>query len=329
MQKFINNPENLTHEMLEGLALANPDIITLVQGNLVVNKKLAQADRVTVVTLGGAGNEPAMSGFVGEGMVDIAVIGDIFAAPGPQSCLEALKMADRGHGVILVVLNHTGDMLTGNLVMKQAEKLGLQVRKIVVQEDIAEAARDNLAERRGLVGCVPLCKIIGAAAADGKSLEEVAALAQKFAADMATLAVMAASATHPVTGEKLKPVEAGMMEIGVGLHGEGGAVQQLATADATAALMLDALLNDLAVTAGEKLLLIVNGSGATTLMEQLVIFRACYALLSEKGIEVAASAVGELLTVQDVAGFELFIARMDEQLLSYWNAPCRTPYYKN
>ena len=119
MKKFINDPENLTSELLEGLALANKDIIHLEDGNLVVNNKLKDADRVTIVTLGGTGHEPAISGFVGEGMVDISVAGNVFAAPGPQACIEAIKMADKGHGVLFVVLNHAGDMLTGNLTMKR------------------------------------------------------------------------------------------------------------------------------------------------------------------------------------------------------------------
>lgn len=136
MKKFINDPENLTSELLEGLALSNPDIISLEQGNLVVNKKLKDADRVTIVTLGGTGHEPAISGFVGEGMVDISVAGNIFAAPGPQACVEAIKMADKGHGVLFVVLNHAGDMLTGNLTMKQIKKLGIPVIKVVTQEEL-------------------------------------------------------------------------------------------------------------------------------------------------------------------------------------------------
>ena len=167
MKKFINDPENLTSELLEGLALANKDIIHLEDGNLVVNNKLKDADRVTIVTLGGTGHEPAISGFVGEGMVDISVAGNVFAAPGPQACIEAIKMADKGHGVLFVVLNHAGDMLTGNLTMKQVKKLGLNVIKVVTQEDIANAPRSNADDRRGLVGCVPLYKIAGAAAAAG------------------------------------------------------------------------------------------------------------------------------------------------------------------
>ena len=330
MKKFINDPSNLTQELLEGLALSNQNIIELTEGTrLVVNKKLKDADRVTIVTLGGTGHEPAISGFVGEGMVDISVPGDIFAAPGPQPCFEAIKMADKGKGVLFVVLNHAGDMLTANLTMKMVKKAGLNVIKVVTQDDVANAPRENADDRRGLVGCVPLYKIAGAAAAEGKSLEEVAEIAQKFADNMATIAVAAKGATHPSTGGVIAELDEDDMEIGMGQHGEGGGGRMpLKTADETAQIMLDALLKDLDIKTGEKLLVVINGTGATTLMEQLIVFRKCYNYLKEKGIEVVANAVGELLTVQEQAGFQMMIARMDDELVHYWNQPCNTPYFK-
>ncbi len=149
MKKFINDPDNLTAELLEGLALANPDILELGEDNMVINKKLAEADRVTIVTQGGSGHEPAIEGFVGEGMVDIDVVGDIFAAPGPQACVDAIKLADKGKGVLYIVLNHAGDMLTGNMTMKQCKKQGLNVVKVVTQEDVSNAPRENADDRRG------------------------------------------------------------------------------------------------------------------------------------------------------------------------------------
>ena len=328
MQKFINNPDTLTTEMLQGLALAHSELVSLELGKLVVNKKLAEADRVTVVALGGSGYEPALSGFVGEGMLDIAVVGDVFAAPGPQACIEAIQLADKGKGVLLVVLNHAGDILASNLAMKQAEKLGINVAKIVVQDDIANAPREEAQNRRGMVGAVPLLKIAGAAAFAGKSLEEVATIAQGFADNMATLAVAASGATNPATGMEIAQVAAGCMEVGVGLHGEAGKAKPMATAEETVSAMLDALLEDLNVLAEEKLLVIVSGSGATSLIEQLIVYRNCYAYLAEKEIEIVANHVGELLTVQEMAGFEICIARMNEELVEYWNAPCRTPYFK-
>ena len=314
MKKFINSQDSLTKELLEGFAAANADLVSLEPGNMVVNRRLAEASRVTVVTQGGAWHEPALSGFVGQGMADISVVGDIFAAPGPQACVDAIKLADKGKGVLYVVLNHAGDMLTGNMTMKQLAKEGHKnVIKIVTQEDVANAPRENSDDRRGLVGAVPLYKIAGAAAAEGKSLEEVAAIAQRFADNMATLAVAVRGATHPSTGNMLADLDEDEMEVGMGQHGEGGGGRQkMKSADETAEIMLNALLADLSIKPGEKLMLILNGAGATTLMELFIVFRKCVQILKEKKIELAANYVGELLTVQEQAGFQMFVARMDD-----------------
>lgn len=329
MKKFINDPANLTSELLEGFAASNRDIVTLLPQNTVVNNKLKDAKRVTIVTQGGAGHEPAISGFVGEGMVDVSVVGDIFAAPGPQACVDAIKLADKGEGVLYIVLNHAGDMLTGNLTMKQCKKEGLNVVKVVTQEDIANAPREESHDRRGLVGCIPTYKIAGAAAAEGKSLEEVAAIAQRFADNMATLAVAVRGATHPSTGSMLADLAEDEMEIGMGQHGEGGGGRQpMKTADETAVIMVDALLKDLSIKDGEKIMLILNGTGATTLMELYILYRKCESYLKEKNIQIVANYVGELLTVQEQAGFQMFMARMDDELLRLWNAPCNTPSFK-
>lgn len=330
MKKFINKPEDLTKELLEGLVLANEDIIELVDRNLVVNKKLKDADRVTVVTLGGTGHEPALQGFVGEGMVDIAVCGDIFAAPGPESCTKALKMADKGKGVLFVVLNHAGDMLTANLAMKAAKAKNINVVKVVTQEDVTTAPREDAGNRRGFVGCVPLYKIAGGAALQGKSLEEIAVIAQKFADNMAAISVSLTGATHPVTGGSLAVLNDDEMGVGMGQHGEGGGYKiPMKTSAETVALLMDELLKDLDVKKGEKLMCVVNGCGATTLMEQLITYRDSINFLKNKGIEVVANMVGEVLTVQETGGYQLFIARMDDELLSYWKEPSNTPYYKS
>lgn len=329
MKKFINDQANLTPELLEGFAAANKDLVTLGPDRMIINNKLETADRVTIVTQGGSGHEPAISGFVGEGMVDISVVGDVFAAPGPQACIDAVRMADKGKGVLYIVLNHAGDMLTGNLTMKGCKKEGLHVVKVVTQEDISNAPRENSEDRRGLVGCIPTYKIAGAAAAEGKSLEEVAAVAQRFADNMATLAVAVKGATHPATGSVLADLGEDEMEIGMGQHGEGGGGRQkMKNADETAEIMINGLISDLDIRDGEKIMLILNGTGATTLMELFIIYRKCEQLLKEKNIEIVANYVGELLTVQEQAGFQMFMARMDDELLRYWNAPCSTPYLK-
>jgi len=329
MKKFINSRENLSKELLEGFAAANRDLVILKPGNIIVNKKLESADRVTVVTLGGAGHEPALSGFVGEGMADVSVVGDIFEAPGPKACIEGIKMADKGKGVLFVVLNHAGDMRTADLTMKQVEEEGLKVVKVVTQEDISNAPREDSDNRRGLVGVIPAYKLAGAAAAEGRSLDEVAAITQRFVDNMATLAVAIRGATHPSTGVAMADLDDDEMEIGMGQHGEGGGGrQELKSADDTAEIMLNALLKDLSVKNGEKLMLILNSVGATTLMELFIVYRKCEQLLKAKNIEITANYVGELLTVQEQAGFQMFIARMDDELLRLWNAPCNTPYFK-
>ena len=328
MKKFINSGETLTKELLKGLALAFGDKIEVNENNLVVNKKMACSDRVHIVTLGGAGHEPALSGFVGEGMFDISVVGDIFAAPGPAPVFEALKLAEGSKGALLVVLNHAGDMMAADMAMEMASDAGIKVLRINTQEDISNAPREDSENRRGLVGCVPLSKIAGGAAAAGKTLEEVHNIAQKFADNMATIAVASRGATHPANGAEISSFGDDDMEIGMGQHGEGGGGRmKMKTAGEVAAIMTDALIKDLSLKSGEKVMLVVNGSGATTLMEQLIVFKDCVEFLASKGITVAAQMVGEILTVQEAAGFQLFIARMDDEMLEYWKAPCSTPYY--
>ena len=213
--------------------------------------------------------------------------------------------------------------------MKQINKQGIHCIKVVTQEDVSNAPRENADDRRGLVGCIPTYKIAGAAAAEGKSLEEVAAIAQRFADNMATLAVAVRGATHPSTGAALADLGEDDMEIGMGQHGEGGGGRQnMKTTDETAEIMVNALVKDIGIQSGEKVMLIINGSGATTLMEQLIVYRKAVDVLKQQGIEVVANYVGEMLTVQEQAGFQMFMARMDDELLRLWNAPCNTPYLK-
>jgi phosphoenolpyruvate---glycerone phosphotransferase subunit DhaK len=328
MKKFINEPENLVQELLEGFTLAYPDKVRLAAGNLVVRSLPKAMGKVGVVTLGGSGHEPGLSGFVGMGMLDISVPGEIFAAPGVPRCLEAIKMADRGAGVLLVVLNHAGDVLASQLAIEFAKKQGLKVKKVLTHEDISSGSPQEVEERRGLVGFFPVYKVAGAAAEEGQSLDESLAVAERMSYNMRTLSVSARTATHPSTGTELSPMGDDEMEIGAGQHGETGAGRmKLMTADETAAIMLARLLEDLEVKPGEELLVIVNGMGSTTLMELFIVFRRVSQILTSKGIKIVRSLVGEYITAQEQAGFQMFIARMDRELLRLWDAPCDTPYH--
>jgi len=327
MKKFMNDPEDLVSELLEGYALVHGNKIKVQDGGLVVRAKPKAKGKVGIVTLGGSGHEPALSGFVGEGMLDISVAGQIFAAPGAPQCLQALKMAERGAGVLFIVLNHPGDVLSANLTMKMVAKEGLNVRMILTHEDIAGGPRETPEERRGLVGCVPIYKIAGAAAEAGKSLDEVLATAERYERNMATLAVAVRSATHPVTGEAMFELPDDEMEVGMGQHGEAGTGRMaLKSADATAEIMLEMLLKDLKVKSGEQLLVLLNGVGATTMMELFIIYRRVHQLCGERGIKIARGRVAEDLTVQEMAGFQMHIARVDDELIALWDAPCDTPF---
>ncbi|PYV92691.1 MAG: glycerol kinase [Acidobacteria bacterium] len=328
MKKFINKPENVVKELLEGYTLAYPDKVRLAGNNLVVRAIPKVMGKVGIVTLGGSGHEPGLSGFVGEGMLDVSVPGEIFAAPGAPRCLEAIRLADRGAGVLFVVLNHAGDVLSANMTMELAKKQGLKVKMILTHEDISSGDRDHPEDRRGLVGFFPVYKVSGAAAEAGASLDEVLAIADRMERNMRTLAVAVKTATHPSTGEAIFTLGDDEMEIGMGQHGEAGTGRmKLKTADKTAEIMLAQLLEDLEVRQGEELLVILNGAGATTLMELFIVFRRVSQILAQKKIKMARSLVGEYITTQEQAGFQMHIARMDPDLLSLWDAPCDTPYF--
>ncbi len=326
MKKLINAPDALVQEALEGFALAHNGKVALAGSNLVVRSNRKSADKVALVTLGGSGHEPALSGFVGEGMLDISVPGEIFAAPGPPRVLEALRLAKRDAGILFVVLNHAGDVLSAKVAMDLAAKEGILLRRVLTHEDISGGPRSQPDDRRGLAGCLPVIKVAGAAAEQGRSLEECAAIAERMEAGMATLAVAMSGATHPSTGDVIAEIPEGMMVVGMGQHGEaGGGTQQIKTADATADIMLEALLEDIDARSGEAVFVMLNGVGATTLMELYLVLRRVKQVLDARGITLARSLVGEFLTVQEMGGFQMCVGRLDDELKDLWDAPCSSP----
>jgi len=226
-----------------------------------------------------------------------------------------------------VVLNHAGDVMSANMAMEMAAKENIPVKRLLTHEDIAPGATAPAEDRRGLVGCIPLYKIAGAAAEAGKSLDEVCAVAERFNQNMATLAVAMKTATHPASGQAIFELADDEMEIGMGQHGEAGTgPSKILTADQTAELMLSRLLAAIHAKAGDRLMLLINGSGATTLMEMFIVFRRVAQVCAEKGIEVVRGGCDEYLTVQEMAGFQMFAAKMDDELIRLWDAPADTPY---
>ena len=329
MKKFMNDPQRLTNELLEGYALCYPDKVKLVSEKIVVRATPKSKDKVAIVTLGGAGHEPALSGFVGEGMLDASVVGDIFAAPGAPKVVEALRMFKDNKGIILVVLNHEGDQRNAAMALMMAAKEGIKVSKIVTAEDIAPGADAPRSDRRGLGGCIPLIKILGAAAEKGFDVDEILSIAERFNERMATLAVTLKVATHPQAGQEIGALADDQMEIGMGQHGEGGGngPELMQSADWVAETMTTKLIRALKAQPGEKIALIVNGSGATTLMEMFVVFRKAYEVATAAGLKVVASQCDELLTVQEASGFQLFIGVFDDETLALYNAPSNAPYW--
>lgn len=326
MKKFINEHENIVPELLQGLVLSQPDKVRLVGSNLVARAKRKPSGKVGVITMGGSGHEPGLSGFVGEGMLDVSVAGEIFAAPGAPRCVEAMTVAEGGAGVLFIVLNHSGDVLSANMAMAMAQKQRLNVKMILVHDDIA--CGPNPDNRRGLVGFLPVYKIAGAAAEAGLSLAACLELAERMQRNTRTLAVAVTSATHPSTGQPIFDLADDEMEIGMGQHGEAGTGRmKMQTADKTTDLMLNMLLDDLNVQSGEELLVIVNGAGATTLMELLIVFRRVHQVLQERKINLVRSKIGEFITTQEQGGFQLMISRMDSELIQLWDAPSNTPYF--
>ncbi len=328
MKKFINAPENLTAEVLDGLVAAYPQKVALAEGKIVVRAKPKSEDKVAILTLGGSGHEPALSGFVGEGMLDASVVGDIFAAPNAVALLAGLRRFKRDAGILLVVLNHAGDVMSANMAMKMAQREGIKVKSILVSDDISAGLDSPVADRRGLAGCIPLFKVAGAAAEEGKNLDEVFAVAEKFNAGIATLAVAMTGCTHPQNGQPITELGDDEMEIGMGQHGEGGGGRSaILSADKTAEIMFGNLAKALSLKEGDRIFAVVNGVGATTPMEMSIVFRAVKSLARDRGVEVVGGIVDELLTVQEMAGFQLILCRVDDETKKYLYAKSDTPYW--
>ena len=331
MNKFINSTENITSERLEGNTMAFSETVKLGAENIVVRTRPKAEDKVAIIAFGGSGHEPAVSGFVGEGMLDASVVGDIFAAPGAQRLFQALQMFKRDAGILLLVLNHSGDVMSGNMAKQLAERAGIKVKSIMTHDDISAGLDAPDEDRRGLAGAIPMYKILGAAAEQGKSLDELIEIGERFNKQIATLAVAMRACTHPQNGATITELPEGMMQIGMGQHGEAGqgGNEPLVSADATAEFMVGQLMKKLDLKSGDNVLLYINGVGSTTLMEQFIVYRAAAKKLAATGITVADGYAGELLTVQEQAGFQMILAKLDADHLDLLkNYKADAPYWK-
>ncbi|MBL8134086.1 MAG: dihydroxyacetone kinase subunit DhaK [Anaerolineae bacterium] len=328
--KLVNQRENILRDMLEGFASAYPGIVRLTDDGLIVRAQPKASGKVGLVIGNGSGHEPAMIGFVGEGLFDVNIPGAIFTAPGPERILAGIKAADRGAGVLLCVSHHAGDLMNAEMALELCQAEGIEdVDMVVLYDDISSAPKGSEPERRGTAGLFFVWKMLGAFAETGTSLAECKALAEHIRDSTRTLAVALTSCASPITGEVMFDMPEGEMEIGMGVHGEVGMGRHAITsAEATIDLMLPSLLDDLPFRVGDEVFVLLNNSGSMTLMELYILHRTVAQRLSESDIRLAGSWIGAYATTQEMAGFALSLCRADERLKGLWAAPANGAFLK-
>ena len=328
MKKLINDPADVVAEALRGMAAAHPDQLRVDHENKVIYRAGAPvAGKVGLISGGGSGHEPLHGGFVGVGMLDAACAGEVFTSPVPDQMVAATKGVDGGAGVLHIVKNYTGDVMNFEMAAELAdEEAGVQVVSVVVDDDVAVQDSLYTAGRRGVGATVLVEKITGAAAEQGRPLDQVADIARKVNAASRSMGVALTSCTVPAAGRPTFELGEAEMEIGVGIHGEPGRQRiPLAPAKQVAERLLEPILADLDFTGDGGVIAFVNGMGATPLLELYVVYQEVAALLTKAGVSIARSLVGPYITSLDMAGASVTLLRADDELLRLWDAPVNTP----
>ncbi|NLI19608.1 MAG: dihydroxyacetone kinase subunit DhaK [Actinomycetales bacterium] len=326
MKKLINRSADVVAESVAGFAAAHADILRASADPLfVVRAEAPVAGKVGLVSGGGSGHEPLHIGFVGRGMLDAAVPGAVFTSPTPDPILAATRAVDGGAGVLHIVKNYTGDVLNFETAAELAAMEGLTVQSVVVNDDVAVEDSLYTAGRRGVAGTVLVEKIAGAAAERGDDLGGVAGVAQHVIDNVRSMGVALTACTVPHAGRPSFELEDDEIEIGIGIHGEPGRHRvPMASADAITDQLLDAVVADLRVHAGERVLLFVNGMGGTPLSELYIVYGHARKRLEEAGVVVARSLVGTFVTSLEMQGCSLTVLRLDDALTALWDAPVHT-----
>ena len=323
MKKFVNDPKQFVTEMLEGIALANPDTLRyLPESNLIMRADAPSDDRVSIVQGSGSGHEPAHVMVVGPGMLDAACPGDVFAAPPIDYVYETAKRLASKKGVLLLVNNYTGDRMAFDMGREMAEADGIKVEILTIDDDVAVKDSTYTIGRRGVAGNFFVIKAVGAAAAQGLDLTEVVRIGKKVNDVTRTMGVALTACTPPAKGSPLFGLGDDEMEMGVGIHGEPGRERKaMAPADAIVDELLDAVVSDLPYASGDRVALMVNGLGGTPISELYILYRRAHQQLAERGITVSRSYVNEYCTSLDMAGASLTLVRLDEELDALLAAP--------
>jgi dihydroxyacetone kinase len=326
MKKLLNDPSHVVREMLEGLAMLAPDTALLRDANVVVRRDLPEphARRVAIISGGGSGHEPAHAGYVGDGMLAAAVCGEVFTSPSTDAVLAAIRASAGPNGALLVVKNYTGDRLNFGLAAELARAEGIPVEVVVVADDVSLRNTVERGRRRGIAGTVFVHKIAGAAAAAGKTLADVAALARSAADAIGTMGVALDGCTLPATQQSSFSLADDEIELGLGIHGEKG-VQRTKPmpADQLTDTLLTAITDDLRLSSGERVALLINGLGATTPMELAVVARAAINGLRQRGLRIERAWCGTLLSALNMPGCSISVMRVDDERLALLDAPTK------
>lgn len=324
MKKILNRPENIVDEMLQGIVKAHPQYVKRVEGFNVIVRANSPSKKVALVSGGGSGHEPSHGGFVGLGMLDGAVAGEVFTSPTPDQVLAAIKAVDGGEGVLLVIKNYSGDVMNFDMAAELAEMEGIKVTKVIVNDDVAVENSTWTTGRRGVAGTVLVHKIAGAAAESGKSLEEVKAVAEKVIENTRTMGMSLNPCIVPAAGKASFDLAEDEMEMGLGIHGEPGTHREkISDANTIVDHLLDKILADRPFS-GEVAVL-VNGLGGTPLMELYIANRRVAEVLEAKGLCVVKTLVGNYMTSIEMPGFSISVIQLDEELKTYLNAQADTP----
>jgi dihydroxyacetone kinase-like protein len=325
MKKLINDPRAVVDESVEGFGLAHADLVTVfADPKYIVRKDAPVAGKVGLVSGGGSGHEPLHGGYVGMGMLDAAVPGAVFTSPTPDQILPATLAVNSGAGVVHIVKNYTGDVLNFETASELAEAEGVEVRTVLVNDDVAVQDSLYTAGRRGVGGTVLVEKIAGAAAERGDNLDAVAAIGDRVNQNVRSMGVALTACTVPHAGAPSFVLEENEIEIGIGIHGEPGRHREpLAPASEIARQLVEPILADLDMSG--PAIVMLNGMGGSPLIELYLMYGEVAALLENAGVQIARNLVGDYITSLDMAGCSLTVLKADDELLRLWDAPVNTP----
>lgn len=326
MKKIINKPENVVTEMLDGLAYVHSDLVHRVEGFDIIARNEQAASQVGLISGGGSGHEPAHAGFVGDGMLSAAIAGAVFTSPTPDQILEAIKEADQGAGVFMVVKNYSGDIMNFEMAQELAEMEGIEVASVVVDDDIAVENSLYTQGRRGVAGTIFVHKILGHAAREGKSLAEIKDLADKIVPNIHTIGLALSGATVPEVGKPGFVLAEDEIEYGIGIHGEPGyRKESMQPSRQLAEELTGKLLEAFEAKTDERYALLINGMGATPLMEQYVFANDVASILGDAGLDVVYRKLGNYMTSIDMAGLSLTLMKIeDDAWLEALESPVKT-----